>query len=202
MFNQPHDGSASETSIIISREKASDFIIRKANQEDLAQLAEVLTKSFHSREGLNFWFYYLLKLGIYEDLRYRLRHGTPHYTCLVATTGLNEAQAMKEYVVGTVEIALRREYCWSSAIKESPYISNLAVQDAYRRLGIAGKLLNKCEILAREWGFQKIYLHVLENNHQAKQLYLNKGYGVCRIEFSFGEWLFHRPRRLLLVKNL
>jgi ribosomal protein S18 acetylase RimI-like enzyme len=59
-----------------------------------------------------------------------------------------------------------------------------------------------CEQTALDWGFPDIYLHVLENNHQARQLYLKTGYQLRQIEPSYGAWLLGRPKRLLLQKHL
>ena len=40
--------------------------------------------SFHSGEGFVEWVYPVLRLGIYEDLKNRLRSKAEHYICLVA----------------------------------------------------------------------------------------------------------------------
>jgi len=193
--------SSVKSSYIYSRKNASEFVVRKANNEDLNALAEILTNSFHPREGLNLCFHYLLKLGIYEDLRSRLRSRGPNSACLVVTIKPTHLDQTKPDIVATAEISLRREYSWSGAMSESPYISNLAVKDSYRRLGIARKLLTKCEQIALEWGYPQIFLHVLESNYQAKQLYLNSGYQIARSDLNCIEWLFQRPGRLLLVKD-
>lgn len=58
--------------------------IRAAQAADLEAMAELLTGSFHQREGLLGWAYPLLKFGIQEDLRTRLRSGDSHRLCLVA----------------------------------------------------------------------------------------------------------------------
>lgn len=193
--------SSVKSSYIYSRKKASDFVVRKAKQEDLNTLAEILTNSFHPRDGFNLCFHYLLRLGIYEDLRSRLRSRSPQWVCLVATIDPKNIGQSKPDIVATAEISLRKQYSGSGSISESPYISNLAVKDSYRRLGIASKLLTRCEQIALEWGYPQIFLHVLEGNYQAKQLYFNSGYQIARTDLNFGEWLFQRPGRLFLVKD-
>lgn len=85
--------------------------------------------------------------------------------------------------------------------REYLYISNLAVSPVYRRQGIARKLLLSCEPLALQWGYQEIYLHVLDDNKQAKQLYLNLNYQIDRVE-PRQTWFWSRSKCLLLRKSL
>lgn len=176
----------------------AQLIVRTVELKDIKGLTDVLTHSFHPRQGLWYWFYPLLKLGIYEDLRSRLRSSSPHYRCLVASKVVYSV-TVEEEIVGTAEIAIRPG---AIANAQSPYISNLAVSQVHRRQGIARQLLSGCEQVAREWGYQTISLHVLEDNHSAKQLYFTSGYQLHRIECSLSSCLFNRPRRLLLHKKV
>jgi len=180
----------------------SHFTIRKAQVQDLASLAEMLTDSFHSQTGIMGWAYPVLRLGIYEDLRNRLRSTAPHYVCLVALAVVSGVGGSREELAGTVEIALRSPSSWQPRRSQYPYVSNLAVSKSCRRRGVAKQLLLACEQTASDWGFPDIYLHVLENNHQARQLYLKTGYQLHQIEPSYGAWLLGRPKRLLLQKHL
>jgi ribosomal protein S18 acetylase RimI-like enzyme len=174
-------------------------VIRAIEPRDIKGLAEVLAHSFHSRRGLWYWFYPLLRLGIYEDLRSRLRSTSPDHRCLVASKVVNSVTGSVEEIVGTAEISIRSGATWSDRF---PYISNVAVSYTHRRQGIARKLLIGCEQIAQEWGCQEVSLHVLENNYSAKRLYFATGYRLRRIEFSFMSWLLQRPRRLLLHKKM
>lgn len=169
-------------------------MIRPVEPQDLSSLAEILTQSFHPAEGWMAWTHPLLKLGIYEDLRTRLGSKSPHYLCLVAIHGLDD-------VSGTVEMSLR-SCSWTIQNTHYPYISNLAVGENYRRQGIASKLLVSCEQVALRWGFRDLYLHVLENNQQARRLYFECGYRLCRVESSYINLLLNRPRRLLMHKRI
>lgn len=220
LTSSDRDAGASHSAI--ASPKAARVAVRTARCQDLNALAEVLTHSFHPPIGLMAWAYPLLKLGIHEDLRCRLQEGSPHYLCLAAVvsqypihakTNENAAASPErdrsvksaatdcwEEVAGTVEIAVR-----SSGIigaTQYAYISNLAVSQRYRRQGIARKLILSCEPAARDWGFREIYLHVLEDNERARQLYSSSGYRLYRVEPSLGSLLFNRPRRLLLHKPL
>ncbi len=167
--------------------------IRLANLKDVKSLAEVLAQSFHVSQNWLSWIYPLLKLGICEDLRTRLRSNSPYYQCLVALI------LEKEEIIGTAEISLKD---WFVSQTRYCYVSNLAISPLYRRQGIAKQLLLKCEKVAREWNCESLYLHVLEDNLAAKQLYLTHGYRWQRVENNLRSWLFKKPRRLLLAKKI
>lgn len=197
-------------------EPSSHFQIRAAQPEDLTGLAEILGDSFHSRDGVLGWAYPLLRLGIYEDLRNRLRSTAQHYICLVAFDRAVRAategcpKGTGDELAGTVEMALRSTEPWASDGNASTkgvrsrylYVSNLAVRPTHRRRGVARQLLLSCEQVALSWGFQDLYLHVLENNHQARQLYFQLGYRLYQVDSSWSTWLLGRPRQLFLHKHL
>jgi ribosomal protein S18 acetylase RimI-like enzyme len=165
--------------------------LRTAKTSDLRGIAEILTHCFHPPEGWVYWFHPLLKLGIYEDLRYRLRQEAPHYQCLAAIDP-------QQQILGTVEMSLRP----SIGLTSFPYLSNLAVSPSHQRKGIARQLLTKCEQISLEWGYDRLFLHVLDHNLPAKHLYYSKGYELHHVEWSVLDWAFHRSRRLLLYKKL
>lgn len=181
---------------------ASHVTIRTAQLRDLNILAEILTDSFHPPTGILRWAYPMLRLGIYEDLRNRLRSSVPHYACLVAVATVSTPTGDREELAGTVELALRSTSSWQPRAAHYPYISNLAVSKSCRRQGVAQQLLLTCERMSLEWGFKDLYLHVLENNHQARQLYLKSGYEQRQVESSVSTWLLGRPKRLFLCKPL
>ena len=180
----------------------SHLQIRAANLEDLTGIAEILADSFHSQQGMFGWAYPLLRLGIYEDLRTRMRSASAHHICLVAAAG--------DKLAGTVEMGLRSIEHRASDGKANPkmgrspypYLSNLAVHPTQRRQGVAEQLLLSCERAAVTWGVQDLYLHVLENNHQARQLYFKVGYRLHQVDASWSAWLLKKPRQLLLHKHL
>jgi ribosomal protein S18 acetylase RimI-like enzyme len=186
----------------------SHFQIRAAQSGDLTSLAEILVDSFHSHQGILGWAHPLLRLGIYEDLRNRLRSNLQHHICLVAvecaaktaTEGWHQSASNK--LAGTVEMTLRSTELLARTRSRSPYVSNLAVRPSHRRRGVAKQLLLNCEQVALEWGFQDLYLHVLENNHQARQLYFNLGYRLYKVDSNWNAWLLGRPRQLFLHKHL
>ncbi|HAZ43233.1 MAG TPA: GNAT family N-acetyltransferase [Cyanobacteria bacterium UBA11369] len=188
--------------MVAQSRSASQFHIRGATPKDLTALAEILADSFHSRTGINGWIYPVLRLGIYEDIRNRLNKASPHYVCLVAVVSPTSRPNTWDYPAGTVEMSLRSKYPWPLDSSQYPYLSNLAVHQDCRRQGAAKQLLLKCESIALTWGFQDLYLHVLENNHKAQSLYFKLGYRLHESDRSWGSLLLGQPRRLLLHKRL
>jgi ribosomal protein S18 acetylase RimI-like enzyme len=172
--------------------------VRPATVQDARPLADVLTYSFHRYSGLRGLLVPILRLGVYEDLCHRLRQPKPQHMCFAACLRENRCSV----VVGTVEVSVRYLRTQAIAPIKSPYISNLAVNPDYRRLGVARRLPQRCETQVRHWNYSNLALHVLENNEAAKQLYLRSGYGVQQVENSLNSWLLNRPRRLFLQKDL
>jgi ribosomal protein S18 acetylase RimI-like enzyme len=183
-------------------DSSSHFQIRAAQAVDLSGMAELLADSFHSSDGIWGWTHPLLRLGIYEDLRNRLRASSPHHICLVAFEQTFTSTSRSDDLAGTVEMALRSNEVWQCERSRYLYLSNLAVHPTCRRRGVAQQLLLNCEQVAISWGFQDLYLHVLENNHQARQLYCKLGYRLQLVDSGWSTWLMGRPRQLFLHKHL
>lgn len=132
---------------------ASHFTIRTAQQQDLTLLAEILTDSFHSCQGMLRWVYPILRLGIYEDLRNRIRTSSPHYACLVAVATISGVSGARERVVGTVELSMRHLSPWRSNASQYPYISNLAVSKSCRRQGGSSRIAQSLRSQIPRMGF-------------------------------------------------
>ena len=180
------------------------LIINPAEVADTRAISLILAKSFYNLPEFASWVYPFLQITIGEDLRYRLRSHSPLYCCLVAKLANHNQEIANErssnsdlQIAGTVEIALRSPSFWSNN-SQYPYISNLAVNKNYRRLGIGSQLLARCEQIALDWGYQETRLHVLDSNQSAKQLYCHNGYQILQVEASWGKfWLDYSPRLLL-----
>lgn len=169
-------------------------------QQDLFEVSGILAESFPLSPHYLQWLLPLMRVGIQEDLRSRLRSTSPNYGCFVAVDTTRSTKR-EDFLVGTVEVGLRNDSPWFKA-NSYPYLSNLAVREGYRRQGIAQKLLLTCDNVVTGWGFSELYLHVLETNHQARQLYWKTGYRLEKAQSSFASLLFGQPRRLFLRKNL
>ncbi len=182
--------------------------IHPATAEDTKAISAILVQCFCDFPNFAQWIYPLLQFTINEDLRHRLRSQSPLYCCFVAKLALPNSQNQNilkcdsdMIIVGTIEIALRSHFWWSTT-PQYPYISNLAVAEDFRRLGIGRKLLAKCEQTALDWGYQETRLHVLDRNDTAKQLYCGSGYQISQIESNWGNLWFDYSPRLLLRKQI
>lgn len=171
-------------------------IIRYASDKDIDQIADTIVSSFYSYSGIFAGLQILLRFTISEDLRYRLNHKPPLHKCLVTTTKSNS----DSLITGTVEISLRTSL-WAPT-SQYPYVSNLAVREDYRRQGLARKLLEKCDQIASGWGYDRIQLHVLEQNKLALQLYLASGYQIIKRERQWSSFFYPGSTRILLRKKL
>jgi ribosomal protein S18 acetylase RimI-like enzyme len=174
--------------------------VRPAGHRDLNQLADILTSSFYSEAGWQSWIYPLLRIGIQEDLKQRFRNAPPNYICLA---GVSTAMAsdQQDWIVGTVELAPKGKRPWEKKPWHQLYLSNLAVRATHRRTGVARQLLKACEQNALAGGFTELFLHVMEDNQPARQLYEQAGYRLEQIEANFMTFL-GQPRRLRLRKVL
>ncbi len=194
-FHPHHQQSVTDARILNSWQ----FQIRAATSADLLGIAQIIAESFHSQKGLWGWAFPLFRLGIYEDLKYRLASMTPHHVCLVA---VDTSSTGNHQILGTVELGVRFNDSWTNIQKSYPYLSNLAVHPKYRRYGLASSLLISCEQVCQDWGFEDLYLHVLENNHQARQLYFKLGYRVHGVESNWNSFFFYPSRQIFLHKRL
>lgn len=179
--------------------------INQASMDDTKNISSILAQSFYEFPEFISWVYPFLQFTINEDLRYRLRSRSPVYACLVAKIPNLDSDDSKlpseDIIVGTAEIALRSNSFWNSEL-QYPYISNLAVEQGYRRLGIGSSLLARCEEIALDWGYSETRLHVLDKNNSAKQLYCRNGYQISQIEPNWSNLWFDYSPRLLLKKSI
>ncbi|MEM8610546.1 MAG: GNAT family N-acetyltransferase [Cyanobacteria bacterium P01_H01_bin.105] len=165
-----------------------DYWLRPASPSDLSQLVELLLTSFYPQHRFNRWLYPLMRLGIQEDIKRRLKTSPRQYGCLVVVNKTADS------IVGTVEISLRSQF-WQPLRPRRPYIANVAVEPHHRRRGLAQQMLLACEYISKTWGCQQLYLHVATDNPPAIALYRKIGYHACRQTYPF-------QRRQMLVKEL
>lgn len=179
----------------------SSTVFRQANLNDVEKIAEVLTLSFNHFNEFTGWIYPLMKIGVCQDLRQRLQSNEPENICLIAVNVVQGGNKVEEEVLGTVELSFRERYHWQKREKYA-YIANLAVSENYRRQGIAGELLFRCEQIAQEKNYSRLCLHVLARNQTAQQLYLNHGYTVQQVETDLLSLFVPSQRRLFMTKYL
>ncbi len=185
----------------LTRYQKRSFRIRAAQPKDLAQVVSVLLTSFYTQASATQWLYWLLRIGIQEDIKVKIKSPAGQYACLVATT-LDPDSAQSDEVIGTVEVSQRPCEAWQLFPPKRAYLSNLAVDPAHRREGAAQQLLLTCESIALGWGFHSVYLHVMADNVAAQALYARVGYRQLEVSNPILSGLGIRSQRLLLSKRV
>lgn len=178
-------------------------VIRPARSQDIPGISHILASSFYDPMGWAGLVYPLVKLGIQADLQGRIQASRINYICLAAllppsSTGL----PTEPTIAGTVELSQRHSWPWQTLEAPYGYVANLAVGHGFRRQGIGRDLLAVCETLAQSWQMKHLYLHVMEDNRQARQLYGQAGFSLFEAEPSWAPWPGYQPRRLLMRKAL
>jgi len=177
--------------------------IRPARGQDIPGISDILASSFYDPMGWAGLVYPLVKLGIQADLQSRLQSSRVNYICLAAlvpspSTGLSTEAT----IAGTVELSQRHPWPWQTLEAPYGYVANLAVGHGFRRQGIGRNLLAVCETLAQGWQMEHLYLHVMEDNRQARQLYSRAGFSLFEAEANWAPWPGQQSRRLLMRKAL
>lgn len=63
-----------------------------------------------------------------------------------------------------------------NVVRPRPYLSDLVVNPDWRRRGVASALMAEAERLARDMGYDELYLGVRSTNEPALKMYSNMGY--------------------------
>ena len=88
-----------------------------------------------------------------------------------------------------------------SSTSSEAYVERLVVSPAFRRHGMARRLLSAAEDLARGSGKETIGLHVSANNLPALRLYENEGYEEVSRQTSYLTGYFLGIREWLYLKK-
>ena len=177
-----------------------EVLVRSARIEDINGIGEVLTSSFNQFNSFTLWIYPLLKFNVCEDVRQRWQ-SDDNYWCIIAEKKNAHSTDCRNKIIGTVELSFKKLHGFGCRTK-MPYIANLAVNESYRRQGIASQLLLKCEQIAKSNGFERVYLHVLAENKMAQKLYSHNGYTIEQVETDLYSLFVPSKRRLLFVKSI
>lgn len=81
------------------------------------------------------------------------------------------------------------------------YVACMAVEEAFRRQGIALQLLKAAEQQAKAWQQRIVALHVYKTNHMAVRAYEKAGYTLLKEDGAWRTW-FGAKQRILMYKNL
>ena len=178
-------------------------VIRPAAGQDIPGISHILASSFYDPTGWAGLIYPLVKLGIQADLKSRLQSSRVNYICLTALLPSPSSELRQDpTIAGTVELSQRHPWPWQTLEAPYGYVANLAVGHGFRRQGIGRDLLAVCEAIAQGWQMKHLYLHVMEDNRQARQLYSRAGFSLFEAEPHWPPWPGHQPRRLLMRKAL
>jgi ribosomal protein S18 acetylase RimI-like enzyme len=172
--------------------------VRSMEQADIPKAADVIGNSFKIGAAFGRWLMPLFKFGIREDLYSRWRdQDAQRAISFVAITSHQESN-----VIGTIEVSNRTTIYHPTVPRRYAYIANLAVDNSYRSLGIGRQLVTQCELIARDWGFGHIYLHVMADNQAANHLYTKLGFEMIDSDLSWHLLPWKRASRLFLRKTL
>jgi len=182
-----------------SEVKNGAVIIRQLAGRDVSAATELLAASFEDvlAKKSKIWVKKLLLQALEE---------VPDAACLVAHLAQGEEGALEDPLVGMMTLSFtagtREEEMTTRPPDDAPYLSNMAVDAAFRRRGIARVLMEAGEVLVSRLGKDDIWLHVLVSDEPTRVFYFNCGYEeIKRDNFAVG--LFGgRGRASLMVKRL
>jgi len=148
-------------------DREATYYIRNARFKDLTAVANMLVQAFYKTTPL---------LKNYHELREvdRLQNNFPYNDvnhCMYVA--ISKADSKK--IVGFVDIDFRTNSLQSNA-PPRPYLSDLAVDENWRRKGIARDLIISCERKTMEMKKDILYLRVESENDNALKMYSSLGY--------------------------
>lgn len=86
--------------------------------------------------------------------------------------------------------------------REVAYLSNLAVDPAYRGLGLAKRLVEEAERMAAKWGCRSVALHCDPTNKPAMRLYQALGYRKGAAQPEWDTYMLERRQLQLMIKRV
>ncbi|KAL7468530.1 hypothetical protein ACHAXS_008758 [Conticribra weissflogii] len=170
--------------------------IRDAIYSDLSSVAELMTFGFHPELTGNPIMRPLRILLELDRLQSNFPYNDKNHTYLVACTKKKDVGEYKQSngngeepgkIVGFCDIDGRKFSvgykqkisiltAHPKAVKQRPYLSDLAVHPDHRRQGIASALMAEAEGRARKMGFDELFLGVTSSNKPALKMYTGMGY--------------------------
>ncbi|ONK56679.1 uncharacterized protein A4U43_C10F11540 [Asparagus officinalis] len=175
-------------------------------EDEMRRVADVQAEAFHEPAALfNDFFFEFFKAEVLSALIYRIRNSPPdRYACLVTESINNESnsQGIPE-LVGVVDVTVQREddvLQHLQGAREYLYVSGIAVLIKFRRQKIATVLLEACNVLSEQWGYEYLALRAHEDDSAAQRLYTKAGYRVVSRDPHWITWV-GKKRRVLMIKH-
>ncbi|KAL2482323.1 Acyl-CoA N-acyltransferase (NAT) superfamily protein [Forsythia ovata] len=184
--------------------ESPEIVVREARLEDSWEVAETHCSSFFPK--YSFPYDYLLRINRAVGMLFGFSIPSGcNRTCLVAVIGssdqdalflgsddfkiggfdgrfsLNKGRVAGILTVDTIADFLPRKGPLQQRRTGIAYISNVAVQERFRRKGIAKRLIAKAEAKARSWGCHAIALHSDLNEPRVTKLYKGQGFKCIKV---------------------
>ncbi|XP_021771040.1 uncharacterized protein LOC110735174 isoform X1 [Chenopodium quinoa] len=180
-----------------------EVVVREARLDDSWEVVETHCSSFFPEYSFPLDFVMRIDRLIAMIFGFPVPHGCKR-TCLVAVVGsstntfyiesddlkfggfdakfsLNKGHVAGILTVDTVADFLPRKGSLRQRRTGIAYISNVAVREKFRRLGIAKRLVAKAEAQAWTWGCHAVALHCDMKNPGATNLYKSQGFKCIKV---------------------
>jgi len=145
-----------------------NFYIRDGQYADLGRVASIIVDSFYTPS-------IFVRPFLYASELQRLQENFPYNkTCHSYLVACRKNDVEKEVVIGFVDIDARPAK--NADAPPRPYLSDLAVDKYYRRLGLASCMIRECEARVIEMGMNRLFLRVERDNNAARKMYDSMGY--------------------------
>ncbi|CBN77487.1 conserved unknown protein [Ectocarpus siliculosus] len=188
------ESASVDTDVRDLKEKAPLVEIKPAKFHNLRAVSRLLVAEFY---GSTIWYpaQCLVELNRLQENFHGYGEDASRHLMLLATSVEDGSLA------GFVDIDGREKRPGQTGVR--PYLSDLAVADRYRRMGIGTELVKACEDACIEWGYDNMYLKVREGNVAAEKLYENLGYVVYSNNSGFMvETTSDKPNDVMLCGDL
>jgi len=167
-FNHHHDNPQLMSNSNERFQVRQNFYIRDGKFSDLVHVANIIVDSFYNPS-------IFIRPYLYASELNRLQENFPYnstfHNYLVACRkhGLDDG-----VVIGFADIDARPSS--NEDDPPRPYLSDLAIDKHYRRLGLAKSLVQECESRILSMGRNMLFLRVERDNNAARKMYESIGY--------------------------